>query len=277
MSIWIPDGPTWPTKYLVPAPWNPNKQNDRVFKNLVDAIRQVGFLEPVVIAPVPEDNWQDYLTEDQYAEGIERFRLIVGGKHRWDAANVLDMPEVPIVFKEDFDEDLVKLQNMRLNMLRGKIDPAKFQSLFMDLVEKGYSDELLREQMGLVEEQAFQSLVKDIKEDLPPELRKKVESAEEAGDIETVDDLQRLLNELLSKHGDTLPYDYLIFDYSGKSVVWVQLDEDAHKEVTQAVQRCFDARVSVNRLFHHLLASEHLEGALESAMTEAEEEEDLFD
>lgn len=271
--IWLPDGvPTWPVHKLVPAPWNPNSQSGKVFNNLVEAILEHGFLEPIIVAPIPADNAGEYLTQEQIEEGPETFRLIVGGKHRWDAATVLDMSEVPVIFKEDFTEDVVKLQNMRLNMLRGKIDPERFQKLYFELQEKGYEEEILQAQMGLVEESALKGLLKDIKSDLPKEMRDKLEDVE--GDIETMDDLDRVLNELMSKHGDTLPYDYIIFDFNGKSVQWVKCDPDMFRTVSDISQFCYDNHLSVNRAYALLFegAKERIIEAKDALLADADEE-----
>lgn len=273
MSIHIPQGlPTWPTARLVACAWNPNKQNDRTFKNLVDAILQVGFLEPIIVAPIPQGRESEYLTEEQAEEGAERFRLIIGGKHRWDAANVLDMKEVPIV-ETDFDEDMAKIQNVRLNTLKGKLDPEKFQRLYLEMLDKGYGDAVLKDQMGLVEEKGFKDLMRGIKQDLPPDLRDKVERAEEEGGIQSVDDLNRLLNELLSKHGDTLPYNYLIFDYSGKSVCWVKMDREGLRTIQAISSFCYDRHLDINGALAYLLrgAGERLEEAAEE-LESAEDE-----
>jgi hypothetical protein len=276
MSIQLPAGvPTWDTAYLVPAPWNPNKQTDRTFKNLVDAIREVGFLEPVVTAPIPAENAAEYLSPEQIKEGIKKFRLIVGGKHRWDAATVLDMPRVPVV-ETDFSEDMVKLQNVRLNALKGKMDPEKFQKLYMEMLDKGYEEELLKTQMGLVEEKAFKGLVSDIKKDLPPEMRSQVEKAEAAGNLGSVDDLQRVLNELFSAHGDTLPANYMVFEYGGKTVVWVQMDRPALEAVRAITDFCYTRKLDINRALAHLLKDglDRLEEAREELLADTE---DMFD
>lgn len=278
MSIWLPEGQRWPTKKLVAAPWNPNSQSGRVFNNLVDAIKEHGFLEPIIVAPVPADNVAEYLTPEQIAEGIDSFRLIVGGKHRWDAANVLDMPEVPIVFKADFTEDVVKMQNMRLNMLKGKIDPERFQKLYFEMQEKGYGEEIVQAQMGLVEEKNLKALLKDIKADLPQDMKEKLEDVEDS--IHSMDDLDRVLNELMSKHGDTLPYDYIIFDYHGKSVQWVKCDEDLFKQVSAIAQFCYDNHLSVNRAYELLLrdAKARIFEAKDGLLADADEEFDgMFD
>jgi hypothetical protein len=117
---------------LVPAPWNPNKQSEKAFDNLVANIQQSGFDESTEVVPLDADHEEmreKYLTADQAADG-ELYYLIVGGHHRLEAAKVLDM----------------------------------------ELVD------------------------------------------EAAGEIQSVDDLSRLLNELFSKHGDTLEHSYMCFD-----------------------------------------------------------------
>jgi hypothetical protein len=265
-----------PTDRLIPCDWNPNRQSDRVFRSLIDNIRDSGFDQAIEVVPIDEahEDLRAYLSEAQLSSG-ELFYLIVGGHHRWEAAKVLDMGVVPVVRKDAYDHDMVKFQNARKNLITGRIDPEKFQRLYMELAEKGYEEEFLRTQMGLVEDKAFKSLVRDIQRDLPSELREQVDRAIEDGEVDDMDSLSRLLNELLTTKGDTLHYNYLMFEYGGKSVVWVKMTKETFRNVQALTTFCYEAGIDVNLAFGALL--ENAEERLADRLGELVEQEGIFE
>jgi hypothetical protein len=241
------------TDRLIPVAWNPNKQNDKTFNNLVENIQLTGFDEAIEVVPLDEAHEamrQKYLTPDQAASG-ELYYLIVGGHHRWEAAKVLDMEFVPVVIKHGYDEDMVKFQNVRKNMLRGKIDPVRFTQLYDEMSDK-YGEELVKEQMALLDDRELKNLVIRIKDDLPPELRDKIDDARD--DIKSVDDLSRILNELFSKYGDTLQHSYMVFDFGGKTHYWVQMEKPTKKGMDKLAAACYDNGVNINAVFERVLA-----------------------
>lgn len=256
-GILIPDdfATLWRVDRLVPAPWNPNKQNDKTFNNLVDNIQTTGFDEAIEIVPLDNDHAdmrQKYLTPEQYELAVqgEVFGFIVGGHHRWEAAKVLDMEVVPVVVKNEYDEDMVKFQNVRKNLLKGKLDPIKFTQLYDEMSEK-YGEELVKEQMALLDERLMKELVVRVREELPPELQRKMEEAKD--EIRTVDDLSRILNELFSKYGDTLEYSYMVFTFGGKTHYWVEMDKSTKKAMDAVAGFCFDHQANINEVFSRLL------------------------
>lgn len=46
------------------------------------------------------------------------------------------MEEIPAYVMDDFDEDAAKYQTVRMNLLKGKIDPVKFTKLFDQMADK---------------------------------------------------------------------------------------------------------------------------------------------
>jgi hypothetical protein len=263
---------------LVPAPWNPNKQSERVFNNLVRNIQETGFKEAVEVVPLDDahaEMREKYLTKEQ-AESGDLYYLIVGGHHRWEAAKVLDMEVIPVVRKPEFDEDTVKFQNVRMNMLRGKIDAQKFTDLYDEMADK-YGEELAKEQMALVDEKEFKNLYKNIRDELPEEMQKKLDEA--ANEIQNVDDLSRLLNELFSKHGDTLEHSYMVFDFGGKTHLWVQMDRETKKQVESIKSFCYDHKLDINLVMQALLKRSEsvIEEERDSLLANAEPETIAFE
>lgn len=126
---------------LEPNDWNPNAQTDATFNLLVDEIKCNGFDEPIIAVPHPDK------------PGSYR---IIGGEHRWKAAKILDLKEVPIVIKEHWDETEQKTQTVRRNLLRGDLDKVRFTSLVNDVMsaEQIPIQELMT-RMGFTDEREF--------------------------------------------------------------------------------------------------------------------------
>ena len=85
-----------------------------------------------------------------------KFR-IVGGHHRFDAAAYLGLEEVPVtvIMDDSFDEDQERFQLVRMNMIRGKLDPQAFFDLY-NWLAPAYSDEVLQDAFGFADEAEFQ-------------------------------------------------------------------------------------------------------------------------
>ena len=273
-GVLIPAGvPTFPVDRIIPPPWNPNKQDPDVFQNLVENIQENGFVDIPQLWPLntPELR-EEYLDPEVHDDGP--YWLIPGGSHRWEAAKVLGMAVIPGIEVEHWSEDMMKFQNMRLNMLKGQIDPVKFQKLYREMMEKGYKEEVLKVQMGLVKEREFKRLVKETKERLPKEMQKRLEKVED--DLHDIDDLSRVLNELFSKHGDTLDYNYMTFTFGGKTHLWIRMDKPVMEAVQRLTQTCYDEGIDINRVFAKLLKDElPLQDALAEARVETDEDVDF--
>jgi hypothetical protein len=240
-----------PTERLIPAPWNPNKMSQRKFKRLVASVQEDGFAEPALVVPAEGILREKYLTPEQMAGGGDWW-FIVGGHHRWEAARLLAMPKIPCAIKTGWTEDDIKLRNVKMNTLRGSMDPEKFTKLYMDVAER-HGEEFIKSQMGLVEDAEFKRLMRDVTDGLPREAKRAVQERADAGDIHSVDDLSRILNELFDKHGDTLELSYLVFDFGGRTHFWVPMDRRVKAAMEKLAQRCYTTRVDVNSVFTQLL------------------------
>jgi hypothetical protein len=192
---------------LEPDLQNPNKMKPREFDLLCDNLERTGITDPILVRPVKGGRYR-----------------IVGGHHRWEAAKYLGFEEVPctIIRDPDFDDEAAAFQLVRMNVIRGKMDPQSFFSLYEKMSGK-YTLDVMQEMFGFAEAAEFKKLIAQTAQILPPDLQSKFKEA--AKEIKTVDGLAKLLNEMFTKHGSSLPYGYMIFDYGGQRSVWLQVSK----------------------------------------------------
>lgn len=84
---------------------NPNKMDPERYSALVTAIKEEGFLQPILVT----------------LEANGRYR-IEDGHHRWWAARQLGLTEVSIVVKEEISVARATLLGIGMNRLRGELD-----------------------------------------------------------------------------------------------------------------------------------------------------------
>ena len=153
-----------PVTQLLKNDANPNKMSAREFDLLIDNIEHTGLTDPILVRPLDYEavfeiaskfdmpDLETVITKEEL-----KFR-IVGGHHRFDAAAYLGFEDVPctVIIDDDFDEDAEKFQLVRMNMIRGKLDPQAFFDLYNSLAP-AYSDEVLQDAFGFADEAEFSS------------------------------------------------------------------------------------------------------------------------
>ena len=225
-----------PIESIVPNEWNPNTMSTDVFNALVENIKEIGMVEPIMVVPSQKE-------EGKY--------VVISGEHRWEACKVLDYKTIPAIVREEFDEDMEKFQTVRMNVLKGKMDPVRFTQLFDEMAEK-YGEEMTKELMKFVDERSFKDLYMEVRRELPKDMQDKLDSSRK--EIKTVDDLSRILNELFSKYGNTLDQSFMIFTYGGKVHLWVLLSpEFRNKLVEDLIERFKDYNIDASRFFEMLV------------------------
>jgi hypothetical protein len=224
----------------------------REFDLLVDNMQQTGITDPILVRPVDLAATVALVKKVSVAEfgkaALEkglRFR-IVGGHHRYDGAAFIGFFEVPctVILDPDFDDDMETFQLVRMNAIRGKLDPQAFFDLYQKM-SSIYADEVLQESFGFADEAEFKKLIaqtaKGIKD---PVLKQKFKEA--ADEIKTIDELSALLNRLFTQYGDTLPYGFMAFEYGKQRSMWLRVDKKTMDALDVIGTFCIDHQRTVD-------------------------------
>lgn len=220
---------------LVPADYNANEMDEEEFALLKENIVEAGFVDPVTVIP---------LTDGKYG--------IIGGEHRWRAAKALDIKIIPVdlVQKEKWkDEDFQKFQNVRLNVIHGKMNPEKFLKLYNEMVEK-YGKEKIAKLMGYKNDTAIRKIVKNVaqemKASLPPEMARQFE--EQAKEARTIGDLERIIQHLFQEHGDSLKFNFMVFAWGGKEHIYVAMSKKVHTAMKKIMAKSKSGSIDINEI-----------------------------
>lgn len=215
---------------------NPNEMDEAEFNLLYDNIEKAGCTDPLLVRPKrPEE-----ITPEKPAT-----HKIVGGYHRWEVCKLHALEEVPVTIITDpeFDADMEKFQIVRHNIIRGKMNPKKFMSLYQSLQGK-YAEDVAAELFGFAEEEEFRKLVSATANSLPPEMKQAFKEASK--EIKTIDDLTILLNRLFSNYGDTIPYGFMVFDFGGQDHIWLRMKHGQKKEFYALGDLCRENGVAMD-------------------------------
>lgn len=223
-----PEQKSLPVELLEENEGNPNRMTAREFDLLVDNLQRTGLTENIVVRPL----------------GNGKYR-VVSGHHRLKAAKFLGYEEVPcaIIVDPKFDEEAEMFQLIRMNVIKGKLDPQAFTDMYGKVAGK-YGDEILQDMFGFAEEAEFKKLILATAKSLPKELQEKFK--EGAQEIKTINQLAKLLNKLFTTYGDTLPYSYMILDYGGQQNFWLRIENKTFKALQLIGELCVEEEVSMD-------------------------------
>lgn len=214
--------------------WNPNAMDQDDFNRLVAEIEEVGFINPVQVVPTTSGKYR-----------------ILGGEHRVAAARELRLETIPAMVLEGTrwqDEDLQKLVTVRLNVLKGKLNPEKMAVLYRQMAEK-YGEDQLQSLFAFSDQHAWDKMVSGIKRGLskagiPEEKRREFE--EKAKEAKSLKDLERILNELWSSYGDTVQLSFMIFTYGRREHVYVSMDRKTRAALKKVAAYCKSYAKDIN-------------------------------
>lgn len=229
-----------PLDRIVPNAWNPNEMDEKTFNRLVEEIKEIGFVEPIHLAPVED------------VDGNRCYRIL-GGEHRFRAVKLLGGTEIPaLVLRHSkfSDEKLQKALTVRLNVLHGRLNKGKMIKLFQEFAAE-HSEEQVRDMFAFTDRDQWEKLVGDTKKNLkkaglPPELLSDFEK--HAKEAKTVDDLGKIVQRLFELYKDTVPYDFMVFTYGKREHVYVAMTSPTRKELDKVLKICKDQGVEINEL-----------------------------
>lgn len=225
---------------ISPNSWNVNEMSPDVFNRLVKEIKEIGYIEPIQVVRMDNGKYR-----------------IVGGEHRYYACKFLGYDKLPCIVLLDnkfSNEDLQKFISVRLNVLRGKINPEKFVKLYDELVEK-YGADNLQELLGIVDTKEYGSLLKSIGRSLVESgvsKEKADEFVKKSEKLKNLDSIGDLLNEIMIKHGNTLEYDFMIFNYGGKNIYWFKVDKKVKKILDDICEKAVGDKEKISKYLYKI-------------------------
>lgn len=154
---------------IEPNLYNPNEMGDKAFEKLKEEYERVGYLQPVLVRPMPCRKVLENLEEgEKYTDKIEETDRcgeckgcesdsfeIVDGEHRWRAAKQKGLGKIKCVVKEMSDED-VRITTLNMNDIKGSDDPVQLAEVLGDLEETGNTANDLDELLYMDEEEIMQ-------------------------------------------------------------------------------------------------------------------------
>jgi len=228
---------------LVGAEWNPNEMTEEEFALLKKTIKKVGFIDPPTVAHVEREDGSTYYE-------------IVSGHHRAAAAKALGLKRIPVdVLQGDKwqEEDLRKLQNVRSNVLHGKMNPDKMVAIYNEMAKK-YGDEAVQ-LLGYTDDSGLQKLIKQVKGDIKKSMSAELadEFGKQAKEARTVGDLDKIIQRFMSDSGDTAQYSFLVFTWGGKEHIYVAMSDKTREAMKRIVRASRSKKVDINEIIEEAI------------------------
>ena len=213
--------------------WNPQNQDAATFNRLREEIRNNGCIDPMEVIPLENGKYR-----------------ILGGEHRWKASMAEGLEEVPVIVLTEAkwkDVDLQKFVTVRLNMIRGDVDPDKFLKLYNEMADK-YGANALQDLMGFTDSKKYQKLMagvtKAMRGALPKDMHKEFD--EKAKTTKTVEELAALIEEMFSKYGDTVEQSFMIFTHGKREHIYIAMDHKMKRAMEKVTEYCKLTKEDIN-------------------------------
>jgi ParB/RepB/Spo0J family partition protein len=221
---------------LIPTEYNPNEMKPDKYAKLKDNIAECGFIDPVIA--VPHEDGEHH--------------IIIGGHHRWQAAKELGLKKIPVDVPKNAkwkDLDYQKLQNLRLNIIHGEMNPEKMAKLYTEMADK-YGKDKVAGMMGYTSDAPLKKIIKQISKEmkatLPPEMAQQFEA--QAKEARTINDLERIIQHLFQEHGDSIRFNFMVFAWGGKEHTYIAMSKKVHDAMKKIMTKCRTANVDINEL-----------------------------
>jgi len=231
-----------PIKELVEAEWNVNVLKWKKFDYLVESIQKDWFIEPIQVIELPEEEQKKYWW---------KYRIL-WGHHRVKAAATLWYEAVPaiVIPKEEYSEDRQKLITVRLNLIKWKVDPAKFTALYQEMLKK-YPKEILNEMLAIEDEKELKKMLIEIEKVLPEEMKSKLKKAKK--EIKTIDQLAEVLSRIMKENEKRKDLWFLVFNFNWNVHVMVNMDKELKKKIDKLTSYCENTGQNINNVLKDIL------------------------
>jgi hypothetical protein len=201
---------------LIPNPDNAQEMDEITFSRLVEEIREVGFTAPITVVDLEDGMFQ-----------------LLSGEHRWRAAQVVGLDEIPaqVLPLADWDEDLRAFALVRHNVLQGKVNHEKFLALYNRMAAK-YGKDAMPNMFAFTDKQQFKKLIGEVGQSLKKSLPNKQmqkEFEERANEARSVDDLGEIIQTLYQKYGDTVNQSFMVFTFGKQEHIYVAMNAKMRK------------------------------------------------
>jgi ParB-like chromosome segregation protein Spo0J len=204
-----------PIEKLKPLDVELRVMTEEEFNLLCQSIREGKFTEPIRVV---KDG-------DVYR--------ILDGNHRFLALrDVFHAKEVPCIvvgeMGKDYDELRFWMEAIRVNNIKGEFNPAALAKKVIEIYEKlkhKYDKDEIKRKLGFAGKKSmFEKILNQVEKTLPPEMRRKLREA--AREINSIEDLSKVLNALFKQYGKTLECNFMFFVWGGKECVMVRCDSE---------------------------------------------------
>ena len=206
-----------------PDPMNPQEQDLVTFNELVASIKENGMVESItVVGP---------LETGRYG--------LVAGEHRWKAARLAGLSEGPAIVVDPTHWALEErqIQLVRMNVLKGKLDPAKFAALWGELLKVIPDRAELKRRMGFDAKDAeLNRLIRDTARSMPDE-RMSQDLLKRKDRIKSAEDLHTTVQSLFARYGSTLDSNFVVFTFLGKSHLMVRCTTQTFDAIKRLAER----------------------------------------
>jgi hypothetical protein len=212
---------------------------DGEFNKLSENIDEIGFAEPIHVALNKDGTY-----------------TIIGGEHRYRAASLRDIETLPAIVLDDLEEGKDNWENkrrfqlVRLNVIKGKIDPLTF-TLMVEKLGADYSKDIMADMFGFANEKAFLTLYKEVRAALPSEMQKELDKSK--AQIRTIEDLSRILNKIFTEHGQELDHGFMWFTYGGIDHFYVKMDKKLLDTMRSIDKQLHESGGNINDLLNDII------------------------
>ena len=166
------------------------------------------------------------------------------------------MEEFPCVVRTDWDVVQQQVELVRRNYVRGAINEAAFTVAVNTLAEEeGLPLDEIRAMMGFEDADVFLRYYKeeqDHQQSVVNQIREEQKSSAPA--VKMIDDLGLVLSAIFEKHGDTVPYSFIIFPAGGKNHCFVAATPAIVRNMQDIAEYCIANNMDINMVLGGILA-----------------------